>query len=136
MRTAAGTIADMRTGKAIALVVALLLAAPAGAAARSDEQVRRDAAALPQRLWEPAPEPVSASGPSLANDAGGVVPVLAALLLLGAAGVGYMVGVLRPSRAAQTAAPAPDPQPLPMPIVTARSRRFARRKTDPVEKTD
>lgn len=116
----------MRTGKAIALVAALLLAAPAGAAARSDEQVRRDAAALPQRLWEPGPEPVSASGPSLPNDAGGVAPVLAALLLFGAAGVGYMAGLVRPSAAGETAAaaleppvaaPAPEPQPVPVRIV-------------------
>ena len=134
-------------GKAIAVVVALLLAVPAGAAARSDEQVRRDAAVLPQRLWEPAPEPVSASGPSLANDAGGVVPVVAVLLLLGAAGVGYLVGLVRPAAAGETAAAAPEPQPVPSPIVhgideygdaqvTARSRRFARRKAGRVEKTD
>ena len=110
--------------RVIALVVALLLAAPAAAAARSDEQVRRDAAALPQRLWEPAPEPVSAAGPSLPDGAGGVAPVLAALLLLSAAAVGYLAGLGRP-----------EPKPAPMPIVTARSRRFARRAS-PVKKAD
>lgn len=114
----------MRTGKAIALVAAILLAAPAGAGAQaaSDEQVRQEAAALPERLWEPGPEPVSAAGPALPEDAGGVTPLIAALLLLGAVGAGYAISLLRPSPALEAAAPAPAPppvvpEPAPLPVV-------------------
>jgi hypothetical protein len=106
----------MRTGKAIALVVALLLAGPAAAAARQgadDEQVRQDAAALPDRLWEPGPEPVSAAGPGLPEDDGNeLAPILAVVLLLGAVGAGYVISVRRPSAAPEAAAPAPEPEPV------------------------
>jgi hypothetical protein len=93
----------MRTGKAIVLVAAILLAGPAAASAqtaRDDERVSQDAAALPARLWEPGPEPVTAAGPSLpAQDGGGVTPILAALLLLAAAAAGYGTSRFRPAAA-------------------------------------
>jgi hypothetical protein len=91
----------MRAGTTIALILAMLLAAPAGAAAQrpaGDERVRQDAAALPERMWEPAPEPVSAAGPGLpTDDGGGVAPLLAVVLALAAVGAGYGVSLLRSS---------------------------------------
>jgi hypothetical protein len=86
----------MRTGKAIAVAAAILLAAPAGAPAqapRDDERVRQAAAALPERLWEPGPEPVSAAGPDVPEQ-DGVAPMLAVVLMLGAVGAGYAAGTL------------------------------------------
>ena len=98
-----GTIGVMRTGKAIVLVAAILLAGPAAAAAqtaRDDARVSRDAAALPERLWQPGPEPLSPAGPSLpAQDGGGVTPRLAALLLLAAAAAGYGTSRFLPAAA-------------------------------------
>jgi hypothetical protein len=101
----------MRTRTALALAAAILLAAPTAAAAQGagDERVRRDAAALPAELWEPAPEPVSAAGPGLPEDGVGVAPVITVLLLLTAVGAGYAVSVLRPARAGEPAAPAALP---------------------------
>ena len=111
----------MRTGTTIALVTAILLAAPAGAPAQTgldDARVRKDAAALPERLWEPGPAPVSRAGPGLPEDGGGVAPLLAVLLLLGAVGAGFLVTQLRPSAAAApAAAPAREPEPEPLPIL-------------------
>ena len=101
-------------GTRMALVLtAILLTAPTGAAAQGragDEQVRREAAALPQQLWESAPEPVSAAGPGLPEEPGGVAPALAVVLLLGAVGAGYAVSVLRPVPA--TAPPREEPLPV------------------------
>jgi hypothetical protein len=108
----------MRTWIALTVAAAILLAVPAGASAQqraADEQVRREAAALPQRLWEPAPDPVSAAGPGLTQDGGGVAPLLALLILLGALGAGYAVSLLRPARASETAGPAPLAMPSPHP---------------------
>lgn len=112
----------MRTGKAIALVAAIVLAAPAGAVAQTaldDEHVRRETAALPDRLWEPGPEPVSAGGPALPEGDGGVMPTLAVLLLLAALGAGFATGLLRPATVVEPAAPAPQPEPAPLPGVDA-----------------
>jgi hypothetical protein len=108
----------MRIRKAIPLVVAILLAAPAGAAGRQgadDQQVRQDAAALPERLWEPGSDPVSAAGPALPEDGGGgVTPMLVVLLLLGAVGAGYVVSLLRPAGVPEVVAPVPEPDPAPV----------------------
>jgi hypothetical protein len=86
----------MRIRKAIAVAAAILLAAPAAAPAqapRDDERVRQAAAALPERLWEPGPEPVSAAGPGVPEQ-DGVAPVLAVVLMLGAVGAGYAAGAM------------------------------------------
>jgi hypothetical protein len=124
----------MRTEMAIALVAAILFAAPGGAAAQTgsdDERVRQEAAALPERLWEPAPEPVSAAGPALPQeDSGGVDPMIALLLMLGAVGAGFATTRLRPSSAPEVAVrtpeppreappPAPAPEPAPLAVVHA-----------------
>jgi hypothetical protein len=87
----------MRKRTAIALVAAFVLAVPAGAGAQmatDDRRVRQDAAALPERLWEPGPAPVSPAGPALPEEDGGVAPVLAIVLLLGAVAMGYATAQL------------------------------------------
>jgi hypothetical protein len=109
----------MRSATPITLVMASLLAAPAGAVAQEsadDARVTREAAALPERLWAPGAEPVSAAGPGLSeDDVGAIAPLLAGLLLLGAAGMGYGVSLLQPARSRVTAAPVPEPEPAPEP---------------------
>ncbi len=117
----------MRSATTITLVMASLLAAPAGAVAQQnadDVRVTREAAALPERLWAPGPEPVTAAGPGLAeDDAGAIAPLLAGLLLLGAAGLGYGVSLLQPAPSRVTAAPAPElelePEPERAPLAVA-----------------
>jgi hypothetical protein len=121
----------MRTRPGIALVVTILLAAPAGAAAQQrggDEQVRQEAAALPERMWQPGPDPVSAAGPGLPEEgAGGVRPIVTVLLLLGALAAGYAVSLRRTSRVSEAAAPVsvaapaadPVPEPRPEPVAPA-----------------
>lgn len=96
----------MGTRMALVLTAVTLLAVPAAAAARQsgDDELEREVATLPRELWEPAPEPVSAAGPGL-PDAGGVAPLFAVLLLLGAVGAGYAVSVLMPARATATTVP-------------------------------
>jgi hypothetical protein len=110
----------MRIGKRLALAVAVLLAAPAAAVAQqgADEQVRRDAAALPDRLWEPRPETVTAADPGLPGDgAVWVAPMLAVvLILLASVAAGYAVGLRRPADAREAAAPAQPPEPEPEPV--------------------
>jgi hypothetical protein len=97
----------MRTAKVIAVVVTIVLGAPAmaGAQDRTDERVRQDVAALPERLWEPGSDPVSAAGPTLPEDGGGVAPLLALALLAASAGAGYAVGLLRGAAVLQPAVP-------------------------------
>jgi hypothetical protein len=87
----------MRTAKVIAVVVTIVLGAPATASAqdRTDQRVRQAAAALPERLWEPGPDPVSAAGPTLPEDGGGVTPLLALVLIAASAGAGYAVSLRR-----------------------------------------
>ena len=98
----------MRIATVIAVVVTIVLGAPAtaGAQAGTDEQVRQAAAALPEQLWEAGPDPVSAAGPTLPEEGGGVAPLLAAAILLVSAGAGYGVSLLR-------SAAAPEPAPVP-----------------------
>ena len=95
---------------ALVLAVAILLAVPVAAAARQagDAELEREVATLPREMWAPAPEPVSAAGPGLPEDAGGVAPLLAVLLLLGALGAGYVVSVLRPGTTPAPPAHQPD----------------------------
>ncbi len=87
----------MRIAKVIAVVVTIALGAPAtaGAQDRTDERVRQAAAALPERLWEPAPDPVSAAGLSLQEDGGGVAPLVALVLIAASAGAGYAFSLRR-----------------------------------------
>ncbi len=103
-------------------MAATLLAAPAAAPAQrelDDQAVREDTAALPERLWQPGPEPVSPGGPGLPEEDGGVMPLLAVLLVLGAVGAGFATSLLRPSPALQTEDPEPAPQADPPPAVSA-----------------
>ena len=101
---------------AVVLALATVLAVPAGAVAQQgdDAWIERQAARLPPDLWEPGPEPVSAAGPGLPEEAAGVAPLLAVLLLLGAAGAGYAVSVLRPRATAVATAQPPDEALLPV----------------------
>jgi len=70
----------------IVLVVAMLLgSSPAVAQTAGDVSVRRAAAQLPPRLWEPPAERVPPAQAVAPADEGGTVPLLPAILLLAAA---------------------------------------------------
>jgi hypothetical protein len=109
---------EMRAGKVIAILVTIMLGAPvaAGAQDRTDERVRQDAAGLPEHLWEPGSDPVSAAGPALPEDDGGGVTLLLAVALLAVAvSAGYAVSLLRPAAVPEAAPPPPPPHPEPEP---------------------
>jgi hypothetical protein len=111
----------MRAGKVIAVVFTIMIGAPAvaGAQDRADDRVRQDAAALPERLWESASDPVSAAGPGLSeDDGGGVAPLLAGAILLASVGAGYGLSLLRPA-AEPELAPVPSARAEPAPRLLA-----------------